>query len=426
VKDPEVLGRSFAERRPGHGLPRPFFTDPEIHELELERIWRTSWLYAGASAEVAAPGRFFTFELAGDSIIVVRDELGQLHALHNTCRHRGMPICELATGTATRWVCPYHQWSYALDGSLLGAGGMERELELTAHDLRRAAVAEIGGLVFVRTEGSAPPEEGRTGRPWTALDVAQLELEAALAPQGLARAKPAHTMHYSVGANWKLVWENNRECWHCHAGHPDYVKANFDAAPDTPRTRELARSRAEDHARALAGLVGDAPDRLAGADRHAEPGLYRFPTRDRWWSANRTPMAPGYVTESLDGDPVAPLMGDYRGYDVGTLRVRSVPNFWCHASSDHAVVTRLLPRNARRTDVKVQWFVDRDAQEGRDYTLERLLPFWQLTSEQDWSLCERNQLGVSSPAFTPGPYSPSREFNVIAFVEWYLDRMRVR
>lgn len=116
-------------------------------------------------------------------------------------------------------------------------------------------------------------------------------------------------------------------------------------------------------------------------------------------------------------------MGDYRDYDVGTLRARTVPNFWCHASADHAVLTRLAPAGPELTCIRVQWLVDRDAVEGRDYHLARLLPFWRLTSEQDWNLCERNHAGVRSPAFIPGPYSRRHEANLVAFVDWYLTRL---
>jgi Rieske 2Fe-2S family protein len=221
----------------------------------------------------------------------------------------------------------------------------------------------------------------------------------------------AHQIDYRVAANWKLIWENNRECWHCHSGHPEYITANFDVAPDSARSRELSATRAAEHATVLAGP--------AGADEHDEPGLYRFPTPERWWSANRTPLQPGFVTESLDGEPVSSLMGSHPGYDVGTLRVRTVPNFWSHASSDHAVLTRLIPDGPDHTRVSVYWLVDRDAEPD----LERMLPFWQLTSEQDWALCEANHRGVRSPAYVPGPYSPSREYNVIAFVDWYLERL---
>src|SRR5262249_37762786 len=116
---------------------------------------------------------------------------------------------------------------------------------------------------------------------------------------------------------------------------------------------------------------------------------------------------------------VAPPIGSYADHDVGTVRARVLPGFWCHASADHAVTTRLLPAGPTQTRVDVTWLVGSNAVEGRDYDLESLLPFWQLTSEQDWALCERNQRGVRSSAYAPGPYSPSRERNVIAFDEWY-------
>jgi Rieske 2Fe-2S family protein len=401
------LSAALAEHRPGHALPRSFALDPDIHARELDAIWRASWLFAGVSAQAREPGDFFCLALAaGDSVIVARGEDGGLRALHNTCRHRGMPVCGEESGHARRWVCPYHQWSYALDGRLLGCGG--EELDPDEYGLHRAVVAEVGGLVFVWL--------GTSGAQPVPVDDAWRELRAALGAQGIDRARVAHHIDYDVCANWKLVWENNRECWHCHAGHPEYVQANFDAAPDTEHHRHAAAQRAAQHAAALAELA-------APADEHDRPGLYRFPSPGRWWSANRTPLREGFVTESLDGRPVAPLMGDYAGHDVGTLRVRTVPNFWCHASADHAVVTRLLPAGPERTAIRVMWLVDEAAQPGRDYELDRLLPFWQLTSEQDWALCERNHAGVRNPAFTPGPYSPRREYNVQSFVDWYLARL---
>ena len=396
--------------RPGHALPRAFAIDPDIHSFELDAIWRSSWLFAGPSCQAAEPGDFVRFDVGDDSTVLVRDESGQLHALHNTCRHRGMPICPQQSGAVKRWVCPYHQWSYGLDGRLLGCGRMEEQLEPTEYGLHRAAAMEIGGLLFVCL---------RPGPPFPRDAADQLSL--ALAPQGLHRAKVAHQINYEVRANWKLVWENNRECWHCHAGHPQYIEANFDSAPDTEPVRELAVKRARDHAQVLAASA--ALGAAAEVVEHAQVGLYRFPTPGRWWSANRTPLAEGFVTESLDGSPVASLMGDYTAYDVGTLRVRALPNFWSHASADHAVLTRLAPAGPERTSIRVQWLVDRDAQEGRDYELARLLPFWQLTSEQDWELCERNHAGVRNPAFTPGPYSRRREYNVNSFIEWYLGRL---
>jgi hypothetical protein len=138
----------------------------------------------------------------------------------------------------------------------------------------------------------------------------------------------------------------------------------------------------------------------AAVDEHARPGLYEFPAAGRWWSANRTALQPGFVTGSLDGSPVAPLMGDYAGYDVGTLRVR-----------------------VGRTAIRVQWLVDRDARAGVDYDLDRLLPVLAADQRAGLGLVRAQPGRRGESAFTPGPYSREREYNVIAFDAWYLERM---
>ena len=159
---------------------------------------------------------------------------------------------------------------------------------------------------------------------------------------------------------------------------------------------------------------------------HKRPGMISFPDpeNDIWWSANRTTLVDGWVTESMDGKQVAPLMGDYKDADVGTLRVRALPNFWNHSSCDHGVSTRLLPAGPQQTAIRVWWLVDKNAVEGRDYELAKLMPFWQLTSEQDWLICERQQRGVNSSAYTPGPYSTFKEYNVDGFDRWYLNLLK--
>jgi len=399
-----LLDRLIAEHKPGHALPREFQTDPGIYQLDLERVWRRGWLFAGHTCQVKSPGDYFVFDLDTDSIIVVRGDDERLHALHNTCRHRGMKVCQAESGHVTRLVCPYHQWSYALNGELMACGGMDKDGDVDRRDfgLHRVHVREVGGLVFVCLAPDPIPFEG-----------AAQALGALLAPQGFERAKVAATRTYEVRANWKLVWENNRECWHCNANHPQYVKANYDNAPidDPALKREIEAQAGATSARLHAeGLRID----------YQEAGMVPFPSADGWWSINRTPLTPGWVSESMDGRPVAPLMGSYATRDVGTLRMRTMPNFWNHASSDHAVSTRLAPAGPQKTLVQVQWLVSEDAVEARDYALDALLPFWQLTSEQDWTLCENNQAGVNSSAFTPGPYCTKREYNVIRYTEWYL------
>src|SRR5439155_317661 len=158
-------------------------------------------------------------------------------------------------------------------------------------------------------------------------EAAEQAFGAPLQPQGLERAKVAAARSYEVRANWKLVWENNRECWHCTVNHPQYVRANYDNAPiDDPALKREIEAQ----------------------------GLARFPSPGCWWSINRTPLVPGWVSESMDGRPVAPLMGAYRTRDVGTLRMRTMPNFWNHSSGDHSVSTRLAPAGPQKTLVQVQ------------------------------------------------------------------------
>lgn len=404
--DQEMLEALLARCRPGWSLPREFYTSETVYQADLERVWRRGWLFAGHSCQVAEPGDYLTLTVDTDPILIVRDEDRQLHGLHNICRHRGMVLCSEPTGHVNKIVCPYHQWVYGQDGRLLHCRGMPEDLDKSQFSLRQLPIQEVEGLIYFSL-ADEPPD----------FEPARQVLASMVRPQGLTRARVARLIDYTVNANWKLVWENNRECWHCNANHPQYIRANFDHynADDTPeRVRQaiaaaVARSEAE---WAAAGL----------AVSHKQTGMTVFPDTDNnvWYSANRTPLVDGWVSETMDGRQVAPLMGAYTGPTVGTLRLRTLPNFWNHSSCDHAVSTRLLPAGPTRTKAQVIWLVDREAVEGKDYRLEDLLPFWQLTSEQDWHLCDNQQRGVSSSAYTPGPYSTYKEYNVASFVRWYL------
>jgi Rieske 2Fe-2S family protein len=406
VSGPAMDPALLANCRPGCALPREFYQDEAVYRVDVERIWRTGWLFAGHSCEIPRPGDYFTLELDTDPLVVVRDAGGAIRAHHNVCRHRGSIVCPEPAGHVTRLVCPYHQWTYALDGKLTACRGMQADLDKSQFSLRPVRVEEFEGLIFISLAEKPPP-----------FAPARQALAPLLKPQGFARAKVAKASDYLVNANWKLVWENNRECFHCNVNHPQYIKANFDHynADDTsPRIREAIDSVVTNSERKWSknGL----------APTHKLTGMTLFPDAERnlWFSANRTPLVEGWISESMDGGQVAPLMGDYSEADVGTLRIRALPNFWNHSSCDHAVSTRLLPVGPQQTAVRVYWLVDEKAVEGRDYDLFKLMPFWQLTSEQDWLICERQQKGINSTAYTPGPYSKFKEYNVESFVRWYL------
>jgi Rieske 2Fe-2S family protein len=207
--------------------------------------------------------------------------------------------------------------------------------------------------------------------------------------KGMARARVAKIMDFEVDSNWKLVWENNRECYHCNVNHPQYIKANFDHynADDTlPRVAER-----------LKAVTTRLEAKLAeqGMYLREETGMTEFPDPEHgiWYAANRTPLVEGYVSESMDGKQVAPLMGDYTDPEVG--------NAACANPAQLLGARQLRPQCGRspdtqRTDhtsIRMIWLVDGNAEEGRDYDLEKLLPFWLLTAEQDWAICPTSSAG---------------------------------
>ena len=393
------LAALVARQRPGWSLDREFYLDPAVAAADLAAIWHRRWLFVAHGVELPEPGCVLALEIGAEPLLLVRGRDGIVRGFANVCRHRGSRICKPGPGRAHRLVCPYHAWTYDLDGRL-ASDVRGHGVDATELGLRAYRTEEIGGLVFVSLADDPP-------------DIAPMRAAYAswLEPQGLARARIAHSVEYRVAANWKVVFENNRECLHCPVAHREYIRANYDIHLTDPRRAAEIAARVEAEAARWAAMGLAAP--TLASDMTAA-----------WWRVNRTPLVPGFVTESLDGAAVAPVMGGYRTHDVGTLRATTFPNFWMHGSGDHAVTTRLLPDGPETTLIRVSWLVDGAAREGRDYALDGLTPFWRLTSEQDWELCENVQRGLRSARYRPGPFETVKERNVAQFVAWYLDELR--
>jgi len=397
--------------RPNHGLPRSFYHDDLLYRVEMESIWRQGWLFAGHSCQIPNPGDYFLYEVDGDSIIIVRGDGGQVNALYNVCRHRGSIICEEAEGHVKRFICPYHQWTYDHDGKLLLVRGMQEDLDKSQLGLQRAHAHEMEGMIFISL-----------AREPMDFDAVHAAIAPVAHPQGLERAKVAKIVDFDVHANWKLVWENNRECYHCNVNHPQYNKANFDRFNTDDTTERVAQEleRMTERSEAKWAAQGWAVSR-------SETGMTEFPDPEHniWYSANRTALTDGFVSETLDGRQVAPLMGDYtEAADIGTMRVRTLPNFWQHSSCDHVVAVRLTPNGLYHTNIRMTWLVDAKAEEGKDYDLDKMLPFWLMTAEQDWQICVNQQKGVNSHAYMPGPLSTYKEYDLDRFLQWYLQQVK--
>ncbi|HXH01843.1 MAG TPA: aromatic ring-hydroxylating dioxygenase subunit alpha [Candidatus Competibacteraceae bacterium] len=385
-------------RRRNYSLPQPFYNDAEFFALDLEYIFRRQWLFAGLACEIPKPGHYFTMEVGPDSLIIVRDRELRIHALYNTCRHRGSRICLSERGASAKLVCPYHQWTYELDGRLLFAGNMGEDFDPRRFHLKRAHCEVIAGYIFVCLAEEAPDFEDfrRTVAPY-------------MAPHDLDNCKVAFESTLIEQANWKLVIENNRECYHCAGSHPELLNtlSEFDSTDD-PRVDPAFAQRIEQKARDWDAL--GLPNRVI----HAPDNRYRVV---------RLPFAHG-VSMTLDGQPGCNrLLGQLRDRDLGSLRLLSLPNSWNHLQSDHALAFRVLPIGPQQTAVTTKWLVHKDAVEGVDYDVERLTRVWLATNEQDRKLAEDNQRGINSKAYEPGPYSPAIEFGVQNFIDWYSSEM---
>src|SRR5512133_1688580 len=200
-----------AHHRKGWSLDQAFYTSEVVFEQDLERVWMHYWVYVGHISQLPQPGSYFTAQIGREPVILVQDETGQVQAVSNVCRHRGSLVCHEAQGQVQKLVCPYHQWVYDLDGTLRAAKLMPDDFDKSAYSLHRLYCRELEGFLFVSFAEKPPDFE-----PLKAAYLPHMQMYQ------MAQAKIAYTGKYMVKANWKLIVENFRECYHCGVGHPEY------------------------------------------------------------------------------------------------------------------------------------------------------------------------------------------------------------
>ena len=394
VNLPEMLSR----HRDGYALEQGFYTSSDIFREDMERVFMSDWHFAGHVSELREPGDFLLFEMMEESVIIARDGQGEIHALANVCRHRGSRVCLEQRGNARRFSCPYHAWTYNLDGSLFSARLMDAGLDRSALGLKPVPFEIFHGLVFVSFA-----EEPAS------FDAARAELDHILAPFQLDKTRIAHRESYPVKANWKLLVENYNECYHCAPAHPEYARAH-PTHMDFDRMEPLNEAMIP-RSEAL-GIPTDTVDRVGPL---CPPGSVDY-------TVSRHSLYEGTDTGSEDGKQVAPFLGDIRGFDqaacdlyVGIFNPVLIYN-------DHAVLYRFIPVDTQNSIQEIIWLVREDAEEGRDYDRERLTWLWDVTTKADKFIIEKNQQGVNSRYYEPGPLAGMEAFTK-RFLDLYLERM---
>lgn len=391
--DIEIMRELVRNHREGFALPRHFYTSNAVYEHDLRSFWNRSWIWVGHVSQIPEPGNFFVFEYGPESVIVVRDRHGNVRAHLNVCRHRGSRVCLKESGTARVFSCPYHAWTYELDGQLRAARDMNPDFDRSDYGLKPAHVHVFQGLIFISV-GENPP----------AMDEGLETLSPLTAPFGIEALKIARTSSYPVPANWKLALENYMECYHCAPSHREYSRSHSLKDP-----REMAELIGPLKERSVeVGLPDDEVD-LTGPDALG-------PSADIHY--RRYPLFPGYKTGSRTGEPVAPLLGQLSGFDGGAtdLQIGPLNNFLIY--SDHLVGYRFIPREMQQTDIQIVWMVNADAEEGTDYDPDELTWLWHVTSQDDERIIRHNQEGVNSHGFVPGPLA-EMEWGIRAFYHSY-------
>ena len=339
-------------------LPRSAYVEDGVWRAERERLFARQWTCVARSEDVAAPGDVLAVDVAGESVLLVRDG-EELRGFYNLCRHRGSTLVDpgvdgapCASHVAGGLRCPYHAWTYGLDGGLRRAPFLD-EVDREGFGLHPVGVDTWGGWVFVHlTPGEASPLADQLG-----------PIPARVANYGLADLRRGAALTYDVAANWKVIAENYNECYHCGPVHPE-----------------------------LCELV---PAFRGGRDLDWEDGV---PHREGAWT----------FTESGTSDraPFPDLTEAERVRHKGEL---VYPNLLLSLAADHAAALVLTPLGPGRTRVTGEFLFHRDELARPDHDPADVTTFWDRINRQDWLACERVQRGMASRAYTHGWFAPMED-----------------
>ncbi len=351
-------------------LPQEYYVSEGILAREGERIFKKYWACAGRQSRIPNAGDYFLFSLCGESVIILRDKAGKVRAFYNVCRHRGTRICEAAEGRFGASIqCSYHAWTYGLDGKLIGAPFMKEFEDFHSEDypLRAAPVHLWNGFVFVNLSLGEP----------TPFEELYAPLLDRFGQWNLDRLKSYQRISYDVESNWKYIFQNFNECYHCPTIHP---------------------------------LLNKFTDYTSGSNDLTEgPFLGGFMN---------------ILNESMtvSGRSCALQLGDLGEDGRRSYYYSILPNLLLNIHPDYAMFHLVTPQSPSRSIVVSEWLFNPESFDRDDFRPQDAVDFWHETNLQDWHVCRLGQQGVSSRAYSPGWYTP-RESLLAGFDRCYLKMM---
>ncbi|GAC1612291.1 MAG: aromatic ring-hydroxylating dioxygenase subunit alpha [Novosphingobium sp.] len=402
----ETMQQLVANAQLGFSLEQPFYTSEAVFKADMDRVINRKWLVAGHVSRIPNKGDYFLFRIGAEQIIVIRENEDSVRAFFNVCRHRGSTICSAESGNAPRLVCPYHAWTFGLDGRLLAARLMPEDFDKAENGLFACHVRVFHGLIFINLSPDEPDD----------FDATFGDMGPILDYHGIADARIAHAGSYPTDANWKLVVENFFECYHCVPSHPEFCSMHaaeslvaVGAGPSSGPADAIASFAPkvqawEASAAALGRPVGTIDEPASSS--HLRLMMQRM-------------NKPGWASETQDGTAPAPLMGKRTAPDGGRMHLSFSPFSQIVADDHFAILFQFTPRSALRSDVEMIWLVDGRASEA-DVDIAKMTWGYHATTTQDKVITEANQAGIMSSRYRPGRYS-DQEGSVIKFQQWYLN-----
>jgi glycine betaine catabolism A len=363
--DLEPALRPFGQSRM---LPRDAYVSPRVFAFEQERFFAGSWTCVGREGDLEGTGAQLAAKVGGAGVLLVRGADGRVRAFANTCRHRGHELLGVGEQTTRRTVlCPYHAWTYDLDGSLRVAPGFREhgDFQPAEHGLVELPLESWHGFLFVNGSGDAPPFAEHVGA-----------LDDLVAPYQPGRLVPLASHAYELAANWKVVLENYHECYHCPLIHPELCQVSPPASGDNFE--------------------------LDGA-----------------WVGGTMDLKDHAATMSLDGHSDGVPIPGLDGERLRTVAYLGLfPNLLLSLHPDYVMTHLVEPLAADRSQIVCTWYFPPEAAERPGFDPSYAVEFWDRTNRQDWAACESVQRGMASPHFQPGPLAPAEDavYHVVTMI----------